>query len=416
MGFLNEQSLRIVLSASRYSQPPLHFPGIIMSESVNLQLTQSGRLRRIVIAAKFNATAHVGWPKLQIMRINMEQNTYDIVASTTNTTEPRPTGYLNVYEYEFNNSVTVQIGDEVAISWHGNVSQPDQIRYSLAYYNVSSGSRVPMVSIVVGDCGPETDRLTLNTLQQCEEMNITTTSDSPGPSNTVSHTPATDNEQMTSTTTKPKLNFSNTTATMTMGSTSTTQASINQAVNSESEVKLSTTSDKTTIISGTVVVFSLIMIILLIFVVVLTLTFIVKRRRKSTSMNVTDPIEMSTQPRMLHNTSSESITDSTHEIKLDEAEDYIEVNHVYATDSLSTDPNVAYGSVDCIEVDSNPAHSTDTVPTDTIVAYGINATTVPTYPNVAYGTCTTSAVPTSPTVAYSTHPPQIHDYEYIALP
>ena len=236
----------------------------------------------------------------------MEQNTYDIVASTTNTTEPRPTGYLNVYEYEFNNSVAVQIGDEVAISWHGNVSQIDQIRYSLAYYT-DSGSRVPMVSIVIGDCGPETDRLISNTLQ-CEEMNITTTSDSPGPSNTTSRTAATDNEQMTSTTTNPKLNVSNTTATMTMGSMSATQASINQTVNSESEVKLSTTSDKTTIISGTVV-FSLIMIILLIFMIVLTLTFIVKRRRKSTSVNVTDPIEMSTQPRMLHNTPSKSAND-----------------------------------------------------------------------------------------------------------
>ena len=413
MGFFNERSLRIVWSASRYSQPPLHFPGIITSDSMNLQLIQSGHLRRIIIAAKFNATAHVGWPKLQIMRINVEQNTYDIVASTTNTTEPRPTGYLNVYEYEFNNSVAVQIGDEVAISWHGNVSQTDQIRYSLAYYIISSGSRVPMVSIIVGDCGPETDWLTSN-IPQCEEMNITTTSDSPGPYNTVSRTPATDNE-LTSTTTNPKLNFSNTTATMTMGSMSATQASINQTVNSESEVKLSTTSDKTTIISGTVV-FSLIMIILLIFVVVLTLTLVVKRRRKSTSMNVTDPIEMSTQPRTLHNTSSESITDSTHGVKLDEAEDYIEVNHVYATDTLPTDPNVAYGTVDCIEVDSNPAHSTDTVPTDTNVAYGSNATTVPTYPNVAYGTTNYNAVPTSPTVAYGTHPPQIHDYEYVAFP
>ena len=219
MGFLNKQSLRMVWSASRCYQDyrSLHFPGII-SSSTNLQFTQSGRLRRIVIAAKFNATAHVGWPKLQIMRINVERDAYDIVASTTNTTEPRPTGYLNVYEYELNNSVTVEIDDMLAISCCGNVSQRDQIRYSLAYYN-SSGSRVPMVSITVGT---ETDRQTSNTLQ-CEEMNITTTSDSPGPSNTIS-IPAIDNEQMTS---------------------------INQMVNSESEV--TTRLDKTIIISGTVV-------------------------------------------------------------------------------------------------------------------------------------------------------------------
>ena len=178
MGFLNEQSLGIVLSASRYPQALLHFPGIIISDSTNLQVIQSGRLRRIIIAAKFNATAHVGWPKLQIMRINLERNIY-IVASTTNTTEPRPTGYLNVYEYVLNNNVTVNVNDMLAISWHGDVNQPDQIRYSLAYYTDTSGSRVPMVSIVVGDCDLETDRLTSNTLQ-CEEMNITTTSDSPG--------------------------------------------------------------------------------------------------------------------------------------------------------------------------------------------------------------------------------------------
>ena len=204
MGFFNEQSLRIVLSASRYSQPPLHFPGI-MSDPTNLQLTRSGCLKRIVIAAKFNAAARVGWPKLQIIRIgNNGEYGSDIIIFTTNMKEPRPTGYLNVYEYELNNSITVQVNDILAISWHGNVSQTDQIRYSLAYYTDSGGSRVPMVSIVVGDCDPETDRLTSNTLQS-EEMNITTTSDSPGPSNTVSHTPAIDNEQMTSTTTKPKL-------------------------------------------------------------------------------------------------------------------------------------------------------------------------------------------------------------------
>ena len=250
-----------------------------------------------------------------------------------------------------------------------------------------------MVSIVVGDCDPETDQLTSNTLQQCEEMNITATS---GPSNSVS-TPATDNEQMTSTTSKPKLNFSNTTATMTMGSTSTTQASINQTVNSESEIKLSTTSDRTIIIST---VFSLILLIIFLILSFLTvLTLVAKQRRKPASMNAFDPIEMSTQPRMLHNPSSESITDSTQEVKHDEAVDYIEANHVYATDTLPTDPNVAYGTVDCIEVDSNPAYGTNTVPTN---------------PNVAYGT--TNAVPTSPTVAYGTHPPQMHNYEYVALP
>ena len=60
-------------------------------------------------------------------------------------------------------------------------------------------------------------------------------------------------------------------------------------------------------------------------------------------------------------------------------------NQAFATGTLPTDPNVAYGTVDCVEVDANPAYGTNTVPTD---------------PNVAYGT----------------HPPQIYDYDYVALP
>ena len=106
-----------------------------------------------------------------------------------------------------------------------------------------------------------------------------------------------------------------------------------------------------------------------------------------------DPIEMSTQPQMLHNPPmvNESIMDAnqastTQEIKPDEAVDCIEMdaNQVYGTDTLPTDPNnVAYGT---IEMDANQAYGTNTVLTD---------------PNVAYGT----------------HAPQIlHDYEYVALP
>ena len=109
-------------------------------------------------------------------------------------------------------------------------------------------------------------------------------------------------------------------------------------------------------------------------------------------MNVIDPIEMTTQPQMLHNPPSESImvanqASTTQEVKQDEAVDYIEIctNQAYGTDILPTDPNEAYGTIDSIEMDANQAYGTITVPTD---------------PNVAYGT----------------HPPQIHDYEYVTLP
>jgi hypothetical protein len=265
MGFFNARSLRIAANASRYSQASrfLHFPGIITPDSylsTNLYLTQSGSLRGMVIAAKFNATACVGWPVLKIMRMEYSgirgSDTSDTVASTTNM-KPRLTGYPNVYEYELNNNVIVRVDDILTISWHGNVSQPDQVRFSLAYY-INNGFSVPMVSVVVDDCD---DLLTSNALHCTSHV-----------TRNVTITPA-------------------------------TQANTNQANESDSEIQLSTTNE-TIIISG-VVVFSLVLlIILLIFLIVFT--FVVKRRRKSASMNATDPIEMSTQPQMLHNIPSKS--------------------------------------------------------------------------------------------------------------
>ena len=62
----------------------------------------------------------------------------------------------------------------------------------------------------------------------------------------------------------------------------------------------------------------------------------------------------------------------------------MDVNQGYGTDTLPIDPNVAYGTVDCIEMDANQAYGTNTIPTD-------------------------------PNVAYSTYPPQIHNYEYVTL-
>jgi hypothetical protein len=59
-------------------------------------------------------------------------------------------------------------------------------------------------------------------------------------------------------------------------------------------------------------------------------------------MNVTDPIEMSIQPQMLHNTPSKYIMDS---------------NQASTTQEYDK-------TVDCIEVDANPAYGTNTVPTD----------------------------------------------------
>ena len=105
------------------------------------------------------------------------------------------------------------------------------------------------------------------------------------------------------------------------------------------------------------------------------LVIVVRRRRKSSPINAAESIMDANQ------------ASTTQEVKQDEAVDYIEIgtNKAYGTDTLPTDPNVAYGTIDNIEMGANQAYGTNTVPTD---------------PNVACGT----------------HPPQTHDYEYVILP
>ena len=329
-----------------------------------MPLTRSGPLRRIVIAAKFNVTVQIGWPKIQILRsarnVINGTGTY-IAAFTTSTMEPKPTRYLNLYEYDLTaTDFDIQIGDKLNISWYGNILQHDQIRFSLAYYNNSKSPATPMVSIIVGNCDSETD---LNTLY-CEDI-------------------------------------------------STIASSVTISTN-----------EKTIIITITVVFSLLLLIILLISLAVFT--FVVKQRRKSASVNFIAPIEMSIQPQMLHNTLSEPIMDSnqaysTQEVEHEAAVDCIEMdanqayithsepkneqgagkkeyieNQCYFTDTLPTDPNVACGTVDGHGMDVD---GTNTIPTNANMAYGTNTNTVPTDPNVAYGT----------------HPPQTNDYEYVVL-
>ena len=156
--------------------------------------------------------------------------------------EPKPTGYLSLYEYNWTAiNFTIQVEDTLNISWNGNLQQP---RFSLAYYNNRTSSAIPMLSIVVGNCDPETNLLSLNTLY-CEEVTVTAT-DSVNMIRNVTGIPATRAS----------------TVTMTEESTFTTQASIKQSN--------STTSDKTIIISGAVVFSLILLIILLIFLVVFT--------------------------------------------------------------------------------------------------------------------------------------------------
>ena len=309
MGFLNEQSLTMIVDAQRdvYNEQSFSFPPEMPHLAMSMPFTQSGPLRKLIIAATFDVSMPVGWPELQIIRNASNGtayiNTIAFATSTSNVTaEPKPTKYLNVYEYNLTTTnFTIQSGDILNISWLvGN-------RFSLAYYNNGTSPAIPMVSVVVGDCEPETDFLTLDSLY-CELEKVTAT-----PTGTINYfttTPMTEfNGSVT--TTNIMADTGDETSITSTATTHTTEESINTTQTStddtsinnimpESEAKV----NETTIISGVVGSSLLLLIILLIFLVVLT--FVVKQRRKSASLNAIDSTEMTNQPRMLHNTPSKS--------------------------------------------------------------------------------------------------------------
>ena len=196
----------------------------------------------MIIAAKFNISVRVGWPELQIIRGAR-------TVFSTNTMEPKPTGYLNVYEYNLSaRNFNICAGDVLNISWHGDIKWPDQIRFSLAYYDSRTSSKgipLPMVSIIVDDDASDTDRLMSNN-PYCE---VDTKSSTSGTTSTNRTSPLTE---------KPNAN--------------------------DSGAKLLTTTYVATICG--VVFFSLLLTILIILVVICMV--VVRRRRKSTSVNTVD--------------------------------------------------------------------------------------------------------------------------------
>ena len=152
-----------------YDDDSFSFPGIL-HQAMSMPFTRFGALRKMVIAARFDIHVPVGWPELQIIR--MANDGISNIVFTTNTMEPKPIGYLNLYEYDLTTTgFNIQSGDVLNISWRGNVLERNQIRFSLAYDNSGTSPAIPMVSIVVGDCYPETDLLSLNTLY-CEDVNV----------------------------------------------------------------------------------------------------------------------------------------------------------------------------------------------------------------------------------------------------
>ena len=153
MGFLNEQSLEMIVSAPRdnYSSRSLSsVPGSLMAMS--MPFTQQGLFRKIIIAAMFNPNASVGWPSLRVIRRASNGTPY--VPFSTHMEEPKPTGYLNVYEYDVSTQkFIIKTEDVLNISWYGSPLQQNQTqdRFSLAYYSNATipYPGIPMISVFV---------------------------------------------------------------------------------------------------------------------------------------------------------------------------------------------------------------------------------------------------------------------------
>jgi hypothetical protein len=134
---------RNMYDITSFSFPGIHHP------AMSMPITRFGPVKKMVIAARFNISVPVGWPELQIIR--RASDGISNVAVTTSTIEPKPTGYLNLYEYDLTaKNFDIRVGDKLNITWHGNILQHDQIRFSLAYYSGTSPI-IPMVSVVFGD-------------------------------------------------------------------------------------------------------------------------------------------------------------------------------------------------------------------------------------------------------------------------
>ena len=175
VGFLDERSLQTIVDVpndrSTDDHPSIFTYGTPQPATLSMPLNQSGTLKKLIAAAEFDVTVSAGWPELQIIR-------NAAIVFSTGIREPKPTGYLNVYKYDDVSADMFEIkaGDVLGISWHTNALNPNLNRFSLAYYNYTGilSSDIPIVSIVVGDCDPEADLLTLDTLY-CEEPTDSTT-------------------------------------------------------------------------------------------------------------------------------------------------------------------------------------------------------------------------------------------------
>ena len=105
----------------------------------SVPINESGLLVKFFIVARFDHTPGIpsGWPVLQIRR-RIHTNDSSYLREVLNTTmEPRPTGYLNVFEYDVQNmTFNVQHNDIIRVFWPPIMNALRH--YSLAYFGDAS--------------------------------------------------------------------------------------------------------------------------------------------------------------------------------------------------------------------------------------------------------------------------------------
>ena len=136
VGFLNQISLGRIVDAPRDNSVHqlLNFSedatAVLLTSPVKPGYTY---LMRVTIAAKFNHAVPYGWPSLQVRR---PSNNGSYVSVYVTESEPRSTGYLNVFEYDLSDDeFELRPGEQIRLSWIIRSSNP--ARYSLGYYQAS---------------------------------------------------------------------------------------------------------------------------------------------------------------------------------------------------------------------------------------------------------------------------------------
>ena len=182
MGFLDRQSLTMIVDAPTDHDQLISTPLRNVTHNCTIQsnLSFSGRhLIKFVIAAKFNHSTSSGWPVLQIRRVHNDSfNTINVTKL-----EPRPTGYLNVFEYESLSAADVQQGDVVHIVPQSYGQQrylliyqttPFQPQVCITWSNYSGWTEFTRTrSTIVHTCKPTTYTSEAFTNTSSESLNTT---------------------------------------------------------------------------------------------------------------------------------------------------------------------------------------------------------------------------------------------------